>query len=211
MNIFEKLLIVQSQLKAPKNQFNEYGGFNFRSLEDIVEGVKPLLIQYKLSMIISDTVILIGNRFYIEATATLVNVENPDERIVTTAVARETEHKKGMDDSQITGAASSYSRKYCLNGLFSIDDSTDADSYSDEDYQQGLSQDQLNWLSQYCRKKGYTDNETKKQFMAFYGFSTQTSANEFVVIQKQIEAEEKTASSNFLNNAPINGKVYHDR
>ncbi|MBF0205162.1 MAG: ERF family protein [Desulfamplus sp.] len=128
MNIYEKLNLVQSQLKAPKGQFNSFGNFKYRSLEDVVEGVKPLLSQHGLSLTLSDTVRLIGDRFYIEATATLVNVEQPDQKIVTTAMARESLDKKGMDSSQITGAASSYARKYCLNGLFSIDDTRDADS-----------------------------------------------------------------------------------
>ncbi|MBF0230979.1 MAG: ERF family protein [Desulfamplus sp.] len=127
MNIYEKLNIVQSQLKTPKSQFNSFGNFKYRSLEDVVEAVKPLLTQYGLSLTLSDSVKLIGDRFYIEATATLVNVEQPDQRIITTAMARESLEKKGMDASQITGATSSYARKYCLNGLFSIDDTKDAD------------------------------------------------------------------------------------
>jgi hypothetical protein len=127
MNIYEKLNLVQSQLKAPKAQFNNFGNFKYRSLEDVAEAVKPLLSQYGLSLTLSDTVKLTGDRFYIEATATLVNIEQPDEKIITTALARESFEKKGMDASQITGAASSYARKYCLNGLFSIDDTKDAD------------------------------------------------------------------------------------
>jgi len=127
MNIYEKLNRVQAQLKAPKGQFNSFGNFKYRSLEDIVEGVKPLLTQHGLSLTLSDTVRLIGDRFYIEAIATLVNVERPDEKIITTAMARESADKKGMDSSQITGSASSYARKYCLNGLFNIDDTKDAD------------------------------------------------------------------------------------
>ncbi len=127
MNIYEKLNLVQSQLKAPKGQYNSFGGFKYRSLEDIVEGVKPLLSEHGLSLTLSDTVKLIGDRFYIEATATLVNVEQPDEKIITTALARESLEKKGMDSSQITGSTSSYARKYCLNGLFNIDDTKDSD------------------------------------------------------------------------------------
>ena len=132
MNIYEKLNQVQAQLKAPKGQYNSFGGFKYRSLEDIVEGVKPLLTQHGLSLTLSDTVKLIGDRFYIEATATLVNVEQLDQRIITTALAREAQEKKGMDSSQITGATSSYARKYCLNGLFSIDDTKDADAQNHE-------------------------------------------------------------------------------
>ncbi|MBF0378776.1 MAG: ERF family protein [Desulfamplus sp.] len=127
MNIYEKLNLVQSQLKAPKDMYNSYGNFKYRSLENIVEAVKPLLAQYGLSLTLSDAVKLIGDRFYVEATAALINIEQPDQCIVTTALAREAISKKGMDESQITGAASSYARKYCLNGLFNIDDTKDAD------------------------------------------------------------------------------------
>jgi hypothetical protein len=132
MNIYEKLNLVQLQLKAPKGQFNKFGNFHYRSLQDIVEGVKPLLSEHGLSLTLSDTVKLIGDRFYIEATATLVNVEQPDQRIITTAMARESLEKKGMDASQITGSTSSYARKYCLNGLFNIDDTRDADAQNNE-------------------------------------------------------------------------------
>ncbi len=127
MNIYEKLNIVQAQLRVPKNQHNHYGGFQYRSLEDIVEVAKPLLINQNLSLTLSDSIKLIGDRFYIEATALLVNVEKPDEKIITTAIAREAVSKKGMDESQITGATSTYARKYCLGGLFNIDDTKDAD------------------------------------------------------------------------------------
>ena len=201
MNIYQKLLNIQSQLKAPKGQFNSFANFNYRSLEDIVESVKPLLAEQKLSLTISDTVKQIGDRFYVESTAILTNAEKPDEKIMSSSLAREAEMKKGMDDSQITGAASSYARKYCLNGLFSIDDTKDADSHPPQ-YQsrennlpdrqsQGLSQEQLDWLSSYCQLKGYTDNETKEAFMEFHGFNPKTtSPDEFSKIQWKIEAEE---------------------
>jgi len=132
MNIYAKLNLIQSQLRAPKGQFNSFGNFKYRSLEDVVEAVKPLLTQHGLSLTLSDTVKLIGDRFYIEATATLVNVDQPDQRIVTTALARESLEKKGMDSSQITGATSSYARKYALNAVFIIDDTKDADSQNND-------------------------------------------------------------------------------
>lgn len=127
MNIYEKLNLVQAQLKAPKSQYNSFGGFKYRSLEDIVEAAKPLLMNQRLCLTISDSVKLIGDRFYVEAAATLINIDKPDEKIITTALARESLEKKGMDSSQITGASSSYARKYALNALFSIDDTKDAD------------------------------------------------------------------------------------
>lgn len=149
MNIYEKLNLVQSQLKAPKGQYNSFGGFKYRSLEDVVEAVKPLLTQHGLALILSDSIKLIGDRFYVEATATLINIEQPDQRIVTTALARESLDKKGMDSSQITGAASSYARKYCLNGLFNIDDTKDADFPAQQGHNNNNHSTQLQSQMQY--------------------------------------------------------------
>lgn len=120
---YARISDIQQELKAPKNQFNKFGKYNYRSCEDIIEGYKKL--PYKIILTISDKVIQVGDRVYIEATATLTDGENS---ISTTASARESLNKKGMDDSQISGTASSYARKYALNGLFCIDDTKDADS-----------------------------------------------------------------------------------
>lgn len=122
----KELINIQSSLKAPKNQYNKFGNYKYRSAEDILEAVKPLLKANKCTMTLSDEVIAVADRIYIKATATLKN-ESGD-TVTTTALARESETKKGMDDSQITGTASSYARKYCLNGLFLIDDTKDADT-----------------------------------------------------------------------------------
>ena len=127
MGIFEKLAKVQSELKAPKGQFNKFGNFKFRSCEDVLEAVKPLCIENGLILTLSDTVINVGERYYIEATAKVSDILN-DTEYFTKASAREEENKKGMDGSQITGTASSYARKYALNGLFCIDDTKDADT-----------------------------------------------------------------------------------
>lgn len=127
MNIYEKLMNIQKELKAPKGQFNKFGGYKYRSCEDILEAVKPLLAKYKTTLVISDELENIGERYYIKATAKLINIE-ATESIENTAYAREEENKKGMDGSQITGTASSYARKYALNGLFNIDDTKDADT-----------------------------------------------------------------------------------
>lgn len=124
MKEYEILQEIQSQLKAPKNQFNKFGGYNYRNCEDILEALKPILAEKKCAITLSDEVIPVLTRIYIKATATLVT---PDGAITTTAYAREEEDKKGMDGSQITGAASSYARKYALNGLFAIDDTKDSD------------------------------------------------------------------------------------
>ena len=127
MNIYEKLSNVQTELKAPKNQFNGFGKYKYRNCEDILEAVKPLLAKNKLTMIISDEIIHIAERFYVKATVTLFDVET-SETIITSKLAREEETKKGMDASQLTGSTSSYAAKYALNGLFLIDDTKDADA-----------------------------------------------------------------------------------
>ena len=125
MTLVEKIIKVQSTLKAPKNQRNNFGNYNYRSCEDILEAVKPLLAENGLILTISDDMVMLGNRFYVKAEATITDGEN---KITNTAFAREEETKKGMDASQITGAASSYARKYALNGLFCIDDTKDTDA-----------------------------------------------------------------------------------
>ena len=128
MNIYEKLLKAQVELKAPKGQYNSLGKYKYRSCEDILEALKPVLDKLKLTLFIKDDVIEVNTRNYVKATIILVNTEKPDEIIETSALAREEETKKGMDGSQITGASSSYARKYALNGMFMIDDTKDSDS-----------------------------------------------------------------------------------
>lgn len=117
---------IQSELKAPKSQRNTFGNYNYRNCEDILEAVKPLLIKHEMQLTITDDLVCIGGRFYVKATATIVNDLGTLFNSVT-AFAREEESKKGMDGAQVTGAASSYARKYALNGLFLIDDTKDAD------------------------------------------------------------------------------------
>ena len=132
MNIYEKLLNIQNELKAPKNQFNKFGNYKYRNAEDILEAVKPICLKYKAVINVRDTIIQVGDRYYVEATAYITDVEKPAEYIENKASAREEENKKGMDSSQVTGATSSYARKYALNGLLCIDDTKDTDS---EEYQ----------------------------------------------------------------------------
>lgn len=122
----KELINIQHSLKAPKGQRNDFGKFNYRSCEDILEALKPLLHENNCYLTLSDEILSIGNRFYVQATATLTNSEGT--QITTRALAREEDQKKGMDGSQVTGAASSYARKYALNGLFCIDDTKDADT-----------------------------------------------------------------------------------
>lgn len=126
--INSELARIQKELKAPKDQFNGFGKYKYRNCEGILEAVKPLLNG--LTLTLNDDVVIVGNRYYIKATATL---SDGDESISVSALAREPENKKGMDESQISGAASSYSRKYCLSGLFCIDDGHDADNMDNRD------------------------------------------------------------------------------
>jgi hypothetical protein len=136
----KELIAIQSELKAPKSQFNKFGGYKYRKAEDILEAVKPLLAKQKCTLIITDDVVLIGNRIYVKATATIKNEKGECE--TTNGWAREEETKKGMDGSQITGASSSYARKYALNGLFAIDDNADSDATNDVQHQAAQQQAQ---------------------------------------------------------------------
>ena len=143
MAIYEKLLNIQSELKAPKNQTNNFGRYNYRSCEDILEAVKPILKKEKCVVIVNDEIEQVDNRFYVKATVSLVDVES-GEIIASSAYAREEENKKGMDSSQVTGATSSYARKYALNGLFAIDDTKDSDvTNSGEENESSASQQSL--------------------------------------------------------------------
>lgn len=127
MGIQMKLMSTQTTLKANKTQFNDFGKYSYRSCEDILEALKPILAMNQLTVTLSDQIQQIGNRTYIQATATVTDAET-GESVSVTAYAREEESKKGMDASQVTGAASSYARKYALNGLFAIDDCKDSDA-----------------------------------------------------------------------------------
>ena len=127
MNVYEKLMTVQTKLRAPKGQYNSFGKYSYRSCEDILEALKPLLGEVGAIVNVTDEIKLIGDRYYVEATASFIDTET-GERMIAKASAREAETKKGMDDSQVTGSVSSYARKYALNGLFAIDDNKDADS-----------------------------------------------------------------------------------
>lgn len=141
MTIYEKLLNIQTELKAPKGQRNNFGKYNYRSCEDILEAVKPLLKKEKCTLIINDEIerlearYYIKARYYVKATVDLIDIET-GEKISTNAYAREEESKKGMDGSQVTGASSSYARKYALNGLFAIDDTKDSDTTNQHDKKQ---------------------------------------------------------------------------
>jgi len=128
MTLEEKLLNIQSELKAPKGQYNSFGKYKYRSCEDILEAVKPLLGKYKCLLTIEDEIVPVGGRVYVRATATIYDSDNRGDKLTVSAYAREEDEKKGMDGSQITGASSSYARKYALNGIFLIDDTKDSDA-----------------------------------------------------------------------------------
>lgn len=127
MKIYEKLMKIQTGLKAPKGQFNKFGNYSYRSCEDVLEALKPLLAENKCVLVVTDEPLLVGDRYYIKATAQIIDIED-GESVETTALAREDETRKGMDLSQVTGSTSSYARKYALNGLFCIDDNKDSDN-----------------------------------------------------------------------------------
>ena len=140
MTVYKKLFEVQQELKAPKNQRNSFGNYNYRSAEDILEALKPVLKNHNATVFLSDKIVVKENLWtYAEATATFVDIET-GESVSSNGYAREAETKKGMDPSQITGSASSYARKYALNGLFLIDDSVDPDSDSHQKITGGVSQ-----------------------------------------------------------------------
>ncbi|ANY29600.1 Erf-like ssDNA annealing protein [Pseudoalteromonas phage BS5] len=151
----KKVAEIQRNLKAPKNQFNAFGKYKYRSCEDIMEGLKPILGE--LVVTVSDDIKMVGDRIYIVATAKITDGENS---VSNNAMARESLTKKGMDDSQITGTASSYARKYALNGLFLIDDTKDADSMDGNQNQPAKSakpsqQQNVNWYNTFENDKQY--------------------------------------------------------
>lgn len=161
--IFAALMAVQAELKAPKNQHNSFGKYDYRSAEDIIEAVKPLLKDNGLFLNMSDEIVLIGDRYYVKATVKVVDVVT-GESVQTSALAREAAQKKGMDESQVTGTASSYARKYALNGLFAIDDNRDADT---DEYARQTSQSAAGARSQRNAypSKGSTNDELRSKAM----------------------------------------------
>lgn len=144
---YEKIAKVQLELKAPKGQYNSFGKYKYRSCEDIVEAVKPILNKEGLILNLNDDLCLIGDRYYIKATATITDGVN---ELRSTAYARESLELKGMSDSQVTGTASSYARKYALNGLLAIDDTKDADTdeFARQTKQEPLKQELLDQLAE---------------------------------------------------------------
>ena len=176
MNVYEKLMTVQTKLRAPKGQYNSFGRYSYRSCEDILEALKPLLAEVGAIVNISDEVKLIGDRFYVEATAMFLDCETGDS-VVARASAREDETKKGMDLAQVTGSVSSYARKYALNGLFAIDDNKDSDATNTHGKDikpnmtpvSGLSEAQIKRLLAIGNKSGFNKDTIVKTVKKLYG------------------------------------------
>lgn len=210
MAVHEKLKEIQTMLKAPKNLYNKYGGFNYRNAEGIYEAVKPLLNQLNMTLVINDSVQNVGTKNYIKATAYLTDCVT-GEQLFSCALAREAETKKGMDDSQITGTASSYARKYALNGLFLLDDTKDEDSDECRKYKENKSKtepaeqtqpafkpataQQIHKINEYIMAyagmcEGASEGDIWNTLKKKYGFTKQSEISKELAnqITKQIEA-----------------------
>lgn len=199
----EKLIKIQSELKAPKGNYNSFGKFHYRSCEDILEAVKPLLAKEKCTLTLSDDIVAIADKVYVRATAT---ISDGREQHSTSAYARESENKKGMNESQMTGTASSYARKYALNGLFLIDDTKDADTDEFQHTKQKAEKKQsgstkktedkkkADWRTKVldlAKSKGITaiDLATK------YKLNNSTSAERFKEIYEELNAEKENSNA----------------
>lgn len=169
MSVYLKLVKVQSELKAPKSQYNSFGKYSYRNCEDILEALKPILNEVKAIVNISDEVVLIGDRYYIKATVKFIDAET-GEMVEASAMAREEETKKGMDASQLTGSTSSYARKYALNGLFAIDDTKDSDTTNTHNKcEDKITENQVKRLFIIAKGK---DTDKVKNIVSKYGFSS---------------------------------------
>ena len=193
-----KLNKIQGELNAPKNQRNNFGGYNYRSCEDILEAVKPLLKETGLVLTITDDMVDVGGRIYVKATATITDGEHSQSN---SAFAREAEAKKGMDEAQITGSASSYARKYALNGLFCIDDNKDLDAtntHGKEEKQPTALDTYLEKaraLYKYCKDAPaitLTDNkrvEIESALAFLKGYKSEKAQTAYQMLQKEYEAK----------------------
>lgn len=162
MNIYEKLNKIQTELKAPKNNYNAFGKYSYRSAEDIIEALKPFLSTLKCVLTIDDEIVGSLDRIYVKATAKLINIEKPEEVIQVSAYAREDEKKAGMAEAQITGATSSYARKYAMNGLFALDDVKDADATNKHDKKTAtVTEAQIKRLYAIAKNNGFTADQVK--------------------------------------------------
>ena len=192
MSVYKKLIEVQSKLKAPKNQYNSFGKYSYRNCEDILEALKPILREVGATIIISDEVVSVNERYYVKATVKFIDTETGD-MVEASANAREEDNKKGMDSSQLTGSTSSYARKYALNGLFAIDDTKDSDftnTHDKEDKKKTLeviSEAQAKRMFMLAKGK---DPDVIKQILSNAGFSASRdiTKDKYNYICEQIEA-----------------------
>lgn len=171
MNVYEKLSNIQVELKCNKSQYNSFGKYNYRNCEDILESAKPLCKKHRTTLILHDEVEVVSERYYIKAIATLYDWDS-DNKIVASAYARESLTKKGMDDSQVTGATSSYARKYALNGLFNIDDTKDNDTdenkiekETNQNDNQDNEEDKLEFINKYYKDHRDTFGKFLKSYL----------------------------------------------
>lgn len=174
---------IQTELKAPKSQFNNFGKYKYRSLEDITEAIKPLLEKYKASLVLEDDIQMVGDRIYVKATATL-SFEDATTHTAS-SFAREPQMKKGMDEAQITGATSSYARKYALNGLLALDDTKDADSMDN---------------SKEARPTASkaTEQDKAKAWGDFQGLCNSKSVDAYKFLEKQVDLQDANAVHNLV-------------
>jgi hypothetical protein len=189
MSVQQKLLEIQNKLKVSKEQYNSFGNYKYRSCEDILEGVKPLLAEIKATLTLSDDINLIGDRFYIKATATLTDIED-NTSTSAIAFAREDLAKKGMDLAQVTGSVSSYARKYALNGLFCIDDTKDSDHLNKgETTSAFITGEQAKIISALCTKEWGNNAKANFQKLTGYKSTLEIPSNQYDKIKKAITAE----------------------
>ena len=170
-----KLVKIQAELKAPKGQLNKFGNYRYRSAEDIIEAAKPILHKYNCALLISDEIVQISDRVYVKATAMIIDEQNEDLPIMVHGWAREEEVKKGMDAAQITGSASSYARKYALNGLFAIDDTKDADATNE--HKDEVGDDKRLFLQTLLENTPYTDEKKNKMAIKIESFTKEDDYN----------------------------------
>ena len=192
MSVYKKLIEVQTKLKAPKNQYNSFGKYSYRNCEDILEALKPILHEVGATIIISDEVVSVNERYYVKATVKFIDIET-GEVVEASANAREEDNKKGMDSSQLTGSTSSYARKYALNGLFAIDDTKDSDFTNTHDKED--KKKTLEVISEAQAKRMYMlakgkDPDVIKQILSNAGFnaSRDITKDKYNAICEAIEA-----------------------
>jgi hypothetical protein len=192
MSVYKKLIEVQTRLKAPKNQYNSFGKYSYRNCEDILEALKPILHEVGATIIISDEVVSVNERYYVKATVKFIDTET-GEVVEASANAREEDNKKGMDSSQLTGSTSSYARKYALNGLFAIDDTKDSDFTNTHDKED--KKKTLEVISEAQAKRMYMlakgkDPDIIKQILSNAGFnaSRDITKDKYNAICEAIEA-----------------------